>query len=769
MAPCGSPPEACAVPLLPSFVAALLAGAVLALVPLLRAVDYPLALAAAPAASVIAAVWGSRHGRASLARFVPRCAGLALAVTAFLVLPSALSSVVSGSVCDPLYGMLFVLLGPVPSAVVAAACGAVLARRVPVRRRAWATAAAVALVLLSPAVPVAEFLWSPSVRFYGTFFGLYHGAVYDEAVFVDPALAWLRCWNLSGLAALAGLALHSEHRGPRDRTDREGADPPATCPQPGSPRVRVAASALAAVGAAGFVALGVLGPRLGFLQTPGRSLDVLAATAEAPGFEVRYREGGKAARVAGLVAADMTFRAARIQRFLGAGPADGIRVYLYDSPGAKARVMGAGRTSIAKPWRNELHVHTADPGANVLAHELAHVMLAQASGEPLGVPADLLVFPRAGIVEGAAVAVERGQSLLTTHQWAAAMRAIGKQPDLPSIMAGLRFWASASSVAYTACGSFVRHLVETRGAASFLEVYGGDSFDAAYGASLEDLVAEWNRFLDSIPLSADDLDLARFVFSPPSVFEKTCPYAVGRCMDQAARALAAGRPATIASLARVALAMGRDDPAGAVKLARLQLSAGLPAQARTLIEETADSGAGPVLQAATRMALADALWLDEGSDPAASIYEELAQTPARRWLGDELRLRRLAAAERVAGPVRTLLLRSYAPRDEDAVAAAAFEALNGTSTCAPAAVVGLRLAAMPGHYLEAATALESAVARCPADFLSLKTILSETWIWTGRCRNAAALLLEMRKLTLTPAELETIEDLEERAGLSPSC
>jgi len=815
---------------------ALLVGIAFCFVPLLRAIDYPLALASAPVASVLVAVWTAVKGRGgppSTALGVNCFAGNAapaapselnaqafsdalgaaafgaLTVAAALVLPAAVASVFLDRVCEPLYGLLFVALGPLSSALVAASVGLFLSRFV--KSRCLAALLAIAAVLLSAVVPVLEFLLTSGVRFYGTFFGLYHGAIYDEAVFVDPPYLWLRAWDCLLVISLVAAAAWKDAR-----THEHPPPHPMQEALPGSTSHAVSESPrgtsllpTAVLAAVAFIAAAAAGPYLGFLNAPSQVDAVLSETIETSHFEIRFQPGRRAAKVARQVADDFEFRLSRVQAFfalseseLPTGSRPRIVVFLYESPAQKARLMGAGKTSVAKPWRNELHVHALDPGANVLAHELVHVALSPVADALFGVPARHLLFPRLGIVEGAAVAIERGQSALTTHQWARAMRDIGRLPDMSAILEGLSFWGRSSQVAYSASGSFVRFLVETYGPKPFRSVYAGQDLRAAYGRSTADLLDEWSRFLDTVPISENDLDLARFVFSVPPVFDRPCPYGVGRCAERAVRAAATGAVDDVGPHSLLALNMAEGDPATAQKLARVLLAVRLPEAALSVLHGQDHEASGIVASAATRLLAGDAAWLARDQATAREIYGELAASPARRWLGIELDLRLAAAREHLPQRLVELLLRAYVQKEEaDLVESASSMVASraavpehglpqvapvspGTAPgaaagkraadarralaanpgdCATFAILGLRLASIPGRSTDAVLPLQQALAACRAAHvelaIALSLSLSESLIWAGRITDAAAVLSSTSDLPLTPAQAETRQDL----------
>jgi hypothetical protein len=94
------------------------------------------------------------------------------------------------------------------------------------------------------------------------------------------------------------------------------------------------------------------------------------------------------------------FHHAQIERQLPVSSRRKIQSFLYASSAQKGKLVGAGRTNIAKPWLWQLHLNIDDLDSS-LKHELVHVMAAD-FGFPI-----IRVGLNAGLTEGLAVALER--------------------------------------------------------------------------------------------------------------------------------------------------------------------------------------------------------------------------------------------------------------------------------------------------------------------------------------------------------------------------
>jgi hypothetical protein len=595
------------------FIGSLALGLSLPILPIMRALDYPLSLLASPALATLSIILGilGGHGEGPPRRWLPDLTrvGAGSVVVAF---PALVASVLSGAVCEPLYGLQFWLLGPFSSGVM----GLVLGRSLRVFvRPGLALGLVPVLILVGPAIALAEFFWTPGVRFYGSLYGLYHGAIYDEAVFVEWPYLWLRIWNSVGAGALTLFICWRQ--------------------RPTRPRL---AFLLAAVLA--WLTMTALGDHLGFVNRGARLDAELSGIHQTAHFDVRFTPGGRGEEWAPLVGADLEFRRTQVARFYGLkDPAQHITAYLYENSAQKARLMGAGRTSIAKPWLGQLHIHAHEVGGRLLHHELTHVMLAPLSASLLAMPTHSWGLPRPGLLEGAAVAAERGEGTLTTHQWAKAMRDIELLPDMPVMLESLSFWSQSSSRAYTACGSFVRFLVETRGPGPFARLYGGASYEEAYNESLDSLLRGWHGFLDGVSLVKEDLQLAEFAFSRPPVFHRQCPYAGGRCLEQARR-LAGGKgpPAAVAPLAALGLRLTGSDLFLGQRLVRVLLAVDQTEAADALLEliRRAHPSPGEVANQALALIQADILWLSGATDRARDEYSALLDSAFARLVSPAL-------------------------------------------------------------------------------------------------------------------------------------
>jgi predicted negative regulator of RcsB-dependent stress response len=236
------------------------------------------------------------------------------------------------------------------------------------------------------------------------------------------------------------------------------------------------------------------------------------------------------------------------------------------------------------------------------------------------------------------------------HAWSAAIVRLGKGVPVAELMTPTGFWSRSGDTVYTLSGSFIRWLIETRGAARFLEVYRSGDPVAVYGADWASLETGWRAFLSAYPLTAEELDAASFRFDRPSVFEKRCARTIASRFEEASSQLSQGADTAAAKCLEQILA---DDPSNLLykmRVAGLLRRAGAAKRAEALTLEVAgDERATRAQRGDAKRSAGDLAWGRGETAAAQRLFEEaLSLTPGsggRRALG--VRLQALAeAAER---------------------------------------------------------------------------------------------------------------------------
>ena len=454
--------------------------------------------------------------------------------------------------CDYLEGLAFFLLGPVAAVAVASAWGLVIGVTAGGRRRA--TTLWVLVWLGAIAVELHEGWATPAVRSFGSLHGYFSGVLYDEAVTIPVELVTFRLRDAVEVLALLGLCHWLIDRSEL-RLRLRGA---------WGERRR----ALLPLGAALGAALGVaFAPALGHRRDAEDVAEALGGRARFGRCVVIHADSIDA-EAAARVARDCAFRLHQHEQFFDIEFPGELTVYLFADPEQKQELIGAGRTSVAKPWRREVYIQGAQFPHPVLSHEIAHVITAVFGAQPLGVSGRLggvLVSP--GLVEGAAVAAAWDEEELTPHLWSKAMIELGVAPPLESVL-GLDFLTLNASRAYVLAGSFSRYLIETHGPARYRQAYRTADPAAAYGRPVVELERQWRRFLEDVELRPGDLELARDRFDRPAVFGKVCAHEVAQLRQRARRCEARENWDQAAQLRRKVVRYSARDASSQYQLAR---------------------------------------------------------------------------------------------------------------------------------------------------------------------------------------------------------
>ncbi len=267
---------------------------------------------------------------------------------------------------------------------------------------------------------------------------------------------------------------------------------------------------------------------LGLRPTRGYIERTLGGLHETDHFNIFYEKGSKVEREIDKIARDHEFRYAQLIAYLQTQPSRKVNAYIYTSPDQKKRLIGAGHTLVEDPFGYGFHVNYEPFPHPIIKHELVHALTTD--WHPF-----FKVSLKLGLHEGIAVVADWDEGKLTPHQWSKAMRELDVAPEIEQIM-GLGFWAQASSRSYMLAGSFVRYVVDTYGIEAFRRVFPTGNFRAVYGKSLAELSNEWETFLDTVPLTPEDLTMAEHRLKRGSIFQKTCAHEIAELSAKAWRA-----------------------------------------------------------------------------------------------------------------------------------------------------------------------------------------------------------------------------------------
>ncbi len=442
--------------------------------------------------------------------------------------------------CDLAGGTALFALGPGVGTLLGGTWGALAGElaRPRTRRRLVAVGAALLGPLGSAGVQLGIFYATPMVFAFDPFAGYFSGALYDT-VLASEQLVSYRAASIATLFAVYVATLHLVRRPPR-ADEATGRLAYRSVGRPGL----LLLGALAALGSLTSVAYG---PTLGHWQTRasialelggrvehGRC--VLVHDARMPGPDVE------------LMARECEAHVASIGAWLGLEITEPVTAFVFHSRGQKRALMGAGRVSVAKPWRREIYLHELEFPHRVMRHELVHALAADIGTGPFAVAGGLV--PNPGLVEGIAEAAAPRDDNLSGHEWSAAMRAIKVLPRARH-MFGLAFFTRASSTAYTAAGSFVAHVRELHGPDVIRRWYGGEDLPALTGSSWNALETSWWQRLDAIPLDDAARLTAELYFDRPSVLDRRCPHEVDELLDEATARVGGDNEGALRRLERV--------------------------------------------------------------------------------------------------------------------------------------------------------------------------------------------------------------------------
>ncbi len=598
----------------------------------------PLFVAPTSARIVIAA----RHAETPVAGrdvsvlvLVVALAGLAIPIVA------AIASGVVHGFCDATGGALFVLLGPgvgVPIAALAGAAAASLSTRPRI-----ATLLATLVPLGSILVGLWHFVDTPAIFAYTHFVGYFPGTLYDPDIAIEGAYWSLRLASLALFVAL-GLVMEVAFDGKRLDLARLR-------------RAPIAASAIALLTIT-LIAVEAYGPELGHRSSSASIAEVLGGRLEGERCTVivpRELPRSQAERLRD----DCDFRVARAEQVLGVTQRTQVTAFFFRDTDEKRRLMGASNTYIAKPWRNEVYLQLGGWPHPVLFHEIVHVVAGNVGRGPFRVSGGIEgLLPSPGIIEGVAVAVawdERED--LTPHQWARALVEIGHAPSIAETE-GLGFLLQPASRAYTASGSFVRWILETRGNEAVRRLYRTGSYEEALGVPLAEAESEWREFLTTVPLPEHAIAMARLRFERPAIFGQICPHAIAALESDLGLALAGGDDHR--ALERCDRILALDEGQAGVRAVRVG-ALGRVARFEEAEAELArligpPSAATPVI-VHTREALGDAYWRHGDREHAHLLYSENLALPQpedqRRQI--EVRIFALTQGGETSAALRELL------------------------------------------------------------------------------------------------------------------
>jgi hypothetical protein len=502
----------------------------------------------------------------------------AVALTWLLALPLALLllGMLWTTNCDPLGGFGFFAIGPGCSAMLGFVAGVGMAVLIGPRHRALMLLAACLPMLLCVVVGVRRLYVDPAVYAYDPFFGWFSGPIYDEGIAISNRYLRYRAYNFIAAAAV-WLAVCASVDGQLRASGRR-------LLVGGRNRVRAVVALVLATLA---LVLALAGPRLGFSATVESLADSLGGTRETEHFVIHYGPTSTTAREIDMVAAEHEFAWHQLEQKLGRAPDRKVHSFVFASGKQRGQLIGANVVEVSPPWRQQMYLSHRLWPHDVMHHELAHAFLGDFGDPLLGLPIEGMRINGA-LIEGVPTALApRAQDNLGLHEQAAVLDRLDKRPPLASIM-GAGFWGAAASRAYTASGSFVLWLAETRGWATVTEIYdnAGD-FEATYGQPLDELEQEWLAFLRALPLREQDIAAQAQRFQRGSVFRRPCAHRAAELRSAAARSRLLGQQDEALDTQRTLCRIEPDEPGHALGLAEMLAGWKRYDEAKVVLDELA--------------------------------------------------------------------------------------------------------------------------------------------------------------------------------------
>jgi tetratricopeptide (TPR) repeat protein len=484
--------------------------------------------------------------------------------------------------------------------------------------RARGVIGALVVGLLWTAKDCLHLFTDPPIFVFNPFFGFFSGAIYDDVIAIDGRFLWFRVASLVQVAWMWSFMHLGWHEGEWSIAGLRARG------------VRSNTRLWATFALLSFLCGGLYGAR----STIGYEIDqaaierALGGRLESDTITLIYDRTSIEPDRAERLMWDARFRLHQLGELLEEEEIAPFTLFLYGSPDQKRRLMGASRVQLAKPWLRQAHIHNSTYGNKTLAHEMAHVVLGMYSSAPLYVPARWGVLVNAGILEGAAVALEPPSSRFNVHEKSAAMRRLGLAPDLHLLLGPEGFWSQSASRSYTLTGSFLKWLHRKRGADAFKAIYGSGDFESVYAGSLDSLVSSWERWVDDQAVSAELLAWADYAYRGAGVFYRVCPLEIARLNDSAGRLLASGRDSEAVEVLEQIVDHLPQDPGSLLQLASLKAQTETPAALDALTEEVLAIEDLPILIRARFQELrADTRWRHGDTHGAEAIYSELSSLP----------------------------------------------------------------------------------------------------------------------------------------------
>jgi hypothetical protein len=346
-----------------------------------------------------------------------------------------------------------------------------------------------------------ELYLNPQVYFFNPVYGYFPGTIYDEGLSVSSKLFFYRCINIIffGIIFLVlGKRIKEKKRANKN--------------------LIMVVLLLSGI-------FYYFSPHLGYSTTYGRLSNELPVTLETENFIIHTDRAIQQEELK-LIALNQEFYLQQLELFFQVEQKEKIHSFIYRSNMQKKDLFGSGDADVAKPWLNNIYI-SIDSWEHTLKHELAHCVSADFGVGIFKVAAGF----NPALIEGIAEAADNSYDDNEIHFLAALAYNNNYKVNITSILTGLNFFSSASSLGYIYSGSFIRYLAENYGISRIKKYYTTNDFESSYDVQLEEVVKNYYSFLEEIELPNTE-DKAHYYFGRKAIFYKVCPRYISDRLDE---------------------------------------------------------------------------------------------------------------------------------------------------------------------------------------------------------------------------------------------
>jgi hypothetical protein len=475
------------------------------------------------------------------------------------------------------------------------------------------------LVLLH--IPLVTF-FRPQIFAFNPIPGFFPGLTYDETLQVTQRLLIYRLATFAASGCLVTTAIWIWNIRFRRKKRKEAS-------QQSFPFIEIAVLALLVP-----IVLVMLlfSERLGFSSSKQYIQQKLAGNYKITHFEIIYPAGSVKREQIERLGRLHEYYYSKLSHDLNVQSQERIVSFLYSSPEEKGKLIGAGRTDIAKPWLRQIHINLTDVEAG-LKHEMAHILAAEFGWSPFK------ISHNSGLVEGIAVAV--GDDVWYDEpldRAAALVFAAGVNPDMESLFSISGFAKVNAGVSYALAGSFCKFLIDSFGIDQFKKLYQSGDFVLTYNRILPSLLTDWRTIVHRQQFTTNDSIKAKYFFRRSSIFGKECARVIANVNSETRELLARHEFEKALASAERSLGLSKTPEAVFQKTTSLFELRRFKDAADFVETQLRDTSFGFALLP-LHLRLGDAYWAMDSLVRAKQEYEMMARIHLSAWYEEACTLR----------------------------------------------------------------------------------------------------------------------------------